>query len=96
MDWTIIPILIAIVALVTVVAGIGSDMFQSYLKFRARQMELMADKAAEQASHYAKKAESLEQRVRVLERIAIDRGADLAAQIEHLRGDGTDHKENMQ
>ena len=39
------------------------------------------------AAQYAAQTERLEARVRVLERIATDRGADVAAQIEQLRDD---------
>ena len=85
MGWEIIPITIGTVALVAIVLGMAQDSFQAWLKHKERQMELMANKTAEQAAQYAAKAEKLEQRVRVLERIATDTGADLAAQIEDLR-----------
>ena len=55
----------------------------------------MANKTAEQAAQYAAKAQKLEARVRVLERIATDRGSDLAMQIEDLR-DGGELKESVQ
>ena len=47
---------------------------------------LTADRTAEKAAQYASHVEQLEARVRVLERIATDKGADLAQQIEDLRG----------
>ena len=95
MDWEIIPLMIGIVALVTIVLGIAQDTFQTWLKHKERQMELMANKTAEQAAQYAAKAQKLEARVRVLERIATDRGSDLAMQIEDLR-DGDQLKESVQ
>ena len=95
MGWEIIPLMIGIVALVTIVLGIAQDTFQTWLKHKERQMELMANKTAEQAAQYAAKAQKLEARVRVLERIATDRGSDLAMQIEDLR-DGGDLKESVQ
>ena len=85
MYWDYLPIFIFVVALVAIVMGVGNEMLGRVLKHREKQMELMADKAAEQASHYASKAEQLEDRVRVLERIATARGTDLAAEIEDLR-----------
>ena len=94
MGWEIIPLMIGIVALVTIVLGIAQDTFQTWLKHKERQMELMANKTAEQAAQYAAKAQKLEARVRVLERIATDRGSDLAARIEDLRDEGT--KESIQ
>lgn len=95
MGWEIIPIMIGSVALVAIVLGIAQDTFQTWLKHKERQMELMANKTAEQAAQYAAKAQKLEARVRVLERIATDRGSDLAMQIEDLR-DGDELKESMQ
>ena len=95
MGWEIIPIMIGTVALVAIVLGMAQDTFQTWLKHKERQMELMANKTAEQAAQYAAKAQKLEARVRVLERIATDRGSDLAMQIEDLR-DGGDLKESVQ
>ena len=95
MGWEIIPIMIGTVALVAIILGIAQDTFQTWLKHKERQMELMANKTAEQAAQYAAKAQKLEARVRVLERIAIDRGSDLAMQIEDLR-DGGELKESVQ
>ena len=95
MGWEIIPIMIGTVALVAIVLGMAQDTFQTWLKHKERQMELMANKTAEQAAQYAAKAQKLEARVRVLERIATDRGSNLAMQIEDLR-DGDQLKESMQ
>ena len=95
MGWEIIPIMIGTVALVAIILGMARDTFQVWLKHKERQMELMANKTAEQAAQYAAKAQKLEARVRVLERIATDRGSDLAMQIEDLR-DGDELKESMQ
>ena len=95
MGWEIIPIMIGSVALVAIVLGMAQDTFQTWLKHKERQMELMANKTAEQAAQYAAKAQKLEARVRVLERIATDRGSDLAMQIEDLR-DGNELKESVQ
>lgn len=72
---------------VPVLVGVGGDVFKRWIKLKEKQLEhaatLAADKAAAQASHI----ERLEQRVRVLERIATDEGTHLAAQIEDLRDD---------
>ena len=95
MGWEIIPIMIGSVALVAIVLGIAQDTFQTWLRHKEKQMELMANKTAEQAAQYAAKAQKLEARVRVLERIATDRGSDLAMQIEDLR-DGGELKESVQ
>ena len=79
---------IAAVALAGIMIGvlilIGS-VFTRFMKFKERQLGLTADATAEKAAQYATHVEQLEQRVRVLERIATDKGADLAQQIEDLR-----------
>ena len=57
-----------------------------WFAYRDRQLGLTVDLTAEKAAQYGAHIERLEQRVRVLERIATDKGADLAKQIEDLRG----------
>lgn len=88
-DWVLI-LLAFFVIVVPVVLGVGSDMLKRYLSHKERTMELMADRTAERAAQYAAHVERLEQRMRVLERIATDRGADLAMQIEDLRGESSE------
>ena len=56
-----------------------------WTKHQQRIAELQLHATAEKAAQYASHDEQLEQRVRVLERIATDKGADLAQQIEDLR-----------
>ena len=68
-----------------VVLGIGSDVFQRWLKFKERQLELTSAQTAEKAAQYAAQTERLEQRVRVLERIVTDKGIVVADEIEKLR-----------
>lgn len=85
MQWVVMIIFFAVA--VPVVVGVGGDMFKRWLGLKEKQLEhaavMAADKAAAQASHI----ERLEQRVRVLERIATDGGAKLAAEIDQLRID---------
>jgi len=57
------------------------------IEYKSRQAELLADNTAEKAAQYASHVERLEQRMRVLERIATDKGVSLADQIEDLRGE---------
>lgn len=81
-DWVMF---FMIVVGLPVIGGIGADMFKRWIALKEKQLghaaTLAADKAATQAAHI----ERLEQRVRVLERIATDKGSDLSAQIEDLR-----------
>ena len=77
----------AIVVGIPVVLGVAGDVIKRWIKLKERQLDhaaaLAADKAVAQAAHI----ERLEQRMRVLERIATDSGTDVAAQIEMLRDD---------
>jgi len=59
--------------------------FHRFFKFREKKLEIEAMKAAESAAQYASRSTELEQRVRVLEQIVTDSGAQTAAQIEALR-----------
>lgn len=56
-----------------------------FFKFREKKLEVEARNAAEKAAQYASRSSELEQRVRVLEQIVTDGGAQTAAQIEALR-----------
>ena len=83
---TISPILIPIIGVsIGLFAVIGKVFFRPWLRMKERQMEIEATMTAEKAAQYAASIERLEQRVRVLERIATDKGSDLASQIDALR-----------
>lgn len=56
-----------------------------FFRFRERKLEVDATLAAEKAAQYASRSTELEARVRVLEQIVTDRGAETASQIEALR-----------
>ena len=81
------------VALVAIVGGLIAvtilvgTIFKRIMSYKEKQLELTADRTAEKAAQYASHVQLLEERVRVLERIATDKGADLAVQIEALRGE---------
>src|SRR6266550_3538813 len=66
------------VILLTVIAN-------RFFRFREKKLEVEALNAAEKAAQYASRSTELEQRVRVLEQIVTDGGAQTAAQIEALR-----------
>jgi hypothetical protein len=56
-----------------------------WFRLREKKLEVEAGNAAEKAAQYASRTSELEQRVRVLEQIVTDGGAQTAAQIEALR-----------
>ena len=56
-----------------------------FFKYREKRLEVEAMSAAEKAAQYASRSHELEARVRVLEQIVTDNGAQTAAQIEALR-----------
>ena len=68
-----------------VTLGVGSHIYKERLKFKTKQLEAVSHETAEKAAQYAAHTEKLEQRVRVLERIATDSGVDVSLQIEELR-----------
>ena len=84
-DADFVLVIIFLVIVIPVVVGVGSSMFNRWLRYKEHTAGLLADRTAEKAAQYAAHVERLEQRMRVLERLATDRGADLAAQIEDLR-----------
>lgn len=59
--------------------------FNRFFRFREKKLEVEALNAAEKAAQYASRSHELEERVRVLEQIVTDGGAQTAAQIEALR-----------
>jgi hypothetical protein len=60
--------------------------FRRWFTYKEKQLEIQARSTAERAAEYATSNAELEQRVRVLEQIVTDNGAQTAAQIEALRG----------
>jgi hypothetical protein len=56
-----------------------------WFRLREKKLEVEALHAAEKGAQYAAHTSELEQRVRVLEQIVTDGGAQTAAQIEALR-----------
>ena len=79
--------LIAVVVLLIVVLGMAYSAYERRLKFKERQLEIEADRSTAGTAGAGELIARLENRVRVLERIATDRGPDVAAQIEALRDD---------
>ena len=56
-----------------------------YFRLREKKLEVEASFAAEKAAQYSARTYELEDRIRVLEQIVTDGGAQTAAQIEALR-----------
>ena len=73
----------------TSLAGLGTGVWFRRTALRQRELELVAAQSAERAARHIAVAERLEQRVRVLERIALDAASAgnpvLAHEIESLR-----------
>ena len=72
--WVLIPL-----------AAICIAPFKMWIRMKERQLTMQSELTAEKTAQYAAHTERLEQRVRVLERIATDKGSDLSDQIEALR-----------
>lgn len=72
--WVLIPL-----------TALGLGPFKMWIRMKERQLDQQSELTAEKTAQYAAHTERLEQRVRVLERIATDKGSDLSDQIEALR-----------
>jgi len=72
--WVLIPL-----------AAIGIAPFRMWLKIKEKQIDAQTSLAAEKSAQYASHVERLEARLRVVEQIGTDDGAQTAAQIEALR-----------
>lgn len=72
--WVLIPL-----------AAIGIAPFKMWLRVKEKQIESQSNLAAEKSAQYAQHMERFEQRLRVVEQIVTDGGAQTAAQIEALR-----------
>lgn len=82
-EQTFILAFMAVVIAIPVTIGVAADLFKRWLQMRERQMDRAADRAG-LSDAQAAQIERLEERVRVLERIATDKGAALAAEIDSL------------
>ena len=80
----LIPILGIMCGLVAIFGGV---IVKPWLRLKEQQLTLLSDQTAEKAAQYAAHVERLEQRVRVLERIATEKGVIVADEIERLRDD---------
>ena len=72
--WVLIPL-----------AAIFAGVIKRWLDIKEKQIEAIGREAIAQSERQASHTERLEERVRVLERIATSRGTDVAEQIEQLR-----------
>ncbi|WP_343518445.1 hypothetical protein [Sphingomonas sp.] len=82
--WFVLGFFMIVVG-IPVIVGVGGDMFKRWLRHKEKMAEALNAQTAEKAAQYAAHTERLEQRVRVLERIATDKGLDLSDEIERLR-----------
>ena len=84
--WVLIPL-----------AAISLAPFKMWLRVKERQISSQTDLAAEKSAQYAQHMDKIESRLRVLEQIVTDRGAETASQIEALRDrDRIESKDKMQ
>jgi len=72
--WVLIPL-----------AAIAIAPFKMWMRIKEKQIDAQTNLAAEKSAQYAQHMERFEARLRVLEQIVTDSGAQTAAQIEALR-----------
>ena len=77
----------AIIALIVIGMPIGvvGYLFQRWFDLKEKRLEVEGRLAIEKAAQYAASNAQLEARVRILEQIVTDAGAQTASQIEALR-----------
>lgn len=78
--------LAAVVIGTVLIVGILTGAYKAKLQVRAKELELRILEASGRPAQIDRTDQQVEQRLRVLERIATDRGPNLAAKIEELRG----------
>lgn len=72
--WVLIPL-----------AAIAIAPFKMWMRVKERQITAQTSLAAEKSAQYAQHMERFEARLRILEQIVTDSGAQTASQIEALR-----------
>lgn len=71
---------------IPVISGCAYAAFERWTKLKEKQLRLATDQSQGLAAEAMARAEALEQRVQVLERIVTDRAGRLSDEIERLRG----------
>jgi hypothetical protein len=79
------PVFIPIIALMIPIVAIIARTVTKMIALKEKQLEVQTSMTAEKSAQYAAHTERLEARVRVLERIAVDKGVDLSDEIDALR-----------
>jgi len=75
----------AFISVVVIPAAVIIYIANRFFRLRERKLEIEAMHAAEKAAQYASHSRDIEERLRVVEQIVTDGGAQTAAQIEALR-----------
>lgn len=75
----------AFMSVVVIPAAVIIYIANRFFRLRERKLEIEAMHAAEKAAQYASHSRDIEDRLRVVEQIVTDGGAQTAAQIEALR-----------
>lgn len=81
----LIPAFIFVVCVVAIIGGVTQQIVSKVIDYKKSQRLHDANNSGADVNQIADRTDYLEERVRVLERIATDRGADLAQEIEDLR-----------
>jgi len=72
--WVLIPL-----------AAIFAGVIKQWLSIKERQIDMLRSEKVEEEQRHSALTQRLEARVRVLERIATDKGIDLAEEIDRLK-----------
>lgn len=85
MDFEMLMALVFVIIVVSIVMGTVGGIVKRQTRLKERQMELEAGQRGPDTAPLLEKINTMEQRIRNLERIATDASPSLSAQIEALR-----------
>ena len=85
-------LIFSFVVVISIIAlGFGSSMHKRQIAYKERKDALERERSGSNSSASEERIKHLEDRVRVLERLATDRGTTLADEIEALRDERSDN-----
>ena len=86
MDWDLLLIFLFVIIIVSILGSVANDIAKRVLDYKqAERATGSGHNGTAEVQRLTEKTEMLEDRVRVLERIATDKDSSLAAEIEALR-----------
>jgi len=93
MDLDLLMIFVFIVVMVSIIGGFAHGIVEKILEHRRAEADRDGEAGPERIAQMAERTQMLEDRVRVLERIATDRSPQLRDEIEALLADAREPRQ---